>query len=303
LPRSWGRGPALTPSAPCSTPTLPPDHVLGNCFFPSAQVISHDACRQLMARTGRQNLARAKRDTPALAEVELRLPDMTFQRQMHLRLGERHMRLIHTPGHSPDAIAVFALGDKVLVTGDTVMPVPYIAAGNADQMRRALRTLLALKPDFVVQGHGDVLLRGEVQETVDASIAYLDAIVARVTELVARDGSPEELAEIDIESCGLSRIPLDGLVSRLHQDNLQALYRQLRAPACVTASMPQDGVPLAHPLADSSSRTSRRSAQSSSAVSAACSANRARGSWPSKTLAEASSSQRALMSVRITPST
>ncbi len=207
------------------------DHVLGNCFFPSAQVISHDACRQLMAGTGRRNLARAKRDTPALAEVELRLPDMTFQRQMHLRLGERHMRLIHTPGHSPDAIAVFALGDKVLVTGDTVMPVPYIAAGNADQMRRALRTLLALKPDFVVQGHGDVLLRGEVQETVDASIAYLDAIVARVTELVARDGSPEELAEIDIESCGLSRIPLDGLVSRLHQDNLQALYRQLRAPA------------------------------------------------------------------------
>jgi len=204
------------------------DHVFGNYLFPSAQVIAHDTCREMMERSGRAGLARAKRESPALAEVELRLPDMTFEKQMHLRLGHQHMRLFHTPGHSPDALGVFVLGDKVLIAGDTVMPVPYIVSGSVDGTRRVLQSLRALKPDFLVQGHGDVLLRGEVEETIDASLTYLDCAVSQVSELVARGAPPEAVREIDIESCGLSRIPLDGLVSRLHTDNLTALYRQMR---------------------------------------------------------------------------
>ncbi|NLG28244.1 MAG: hypothetical protein GX557_10050, partial [Chloroflexi bacterium] len=35
-----------------------------------------------------------------------------------------------------------------------------------------------------------------------------------------------KLKAIDIESCGKSRIPLDGLVSKLHLDNMLALYRE-----------------------------------------------------------------------------
>ncbi len=204
------------------------DHVFGNYLFPSAEVIAHDLCRQMMERSGRAGLARAKRESPALAEVELRLPDMTFQRQMHLRVGHRHMRLFHTPGHTPDALSVFVLGDKVLIAGDTVMPVPYIVSGSVDQMRRALLSLKAVKPDFLVQGHGDVLLRGEVDETIDAGLTYLDCAVRQVSDLVARGAPPEAVREIDIESCGLSRIPLDGLVTRLHAENLAALYREIR---------------------------------------------------------------------------
>ncbi len=205
------------------------DHVFGNYLFPGAQIIAHDACRELVARSGRQGLLRARRDNPSLAEVELRLPDITFQRQMHLRVGQRQLRLFHAPGHSPDGIAVLALGDKVLICGDAVMPVPYIVSGGLEPMRGTLRALKAVRPDFCVQGHGDVLLRGEVTEAIDANLAYLDSIEARVTDVLDRRGSSEELAAIDIEACGLSRIPLDGLVSRLHQENLQALYRRLGA--------------------------------------------------------------------------
>ena len=89
------------------------DHVYGAFLFEGAEVISHDATRDILLRVGEPMLARAKQTTPALAEVELRIPDITFERQMHLRLGDRHVRFFHTPGHSPDAISAYVLGDKL----------------------------------------------------------------------------------------------------------------------------------------------------------------------------------------------
>lgn len=203
------------------------DHIYGTYLFPSAQVIAHDECRRILQTVGPVTLAKAKRETPALKEVALRLPDMTFQREMHLQLGHRQLHLFHTPGHTSDGISVFVVGEKALIAGDAVMPVPHISGGNVAQLKGSLLQFRRLKPSFVVQGHGDVLLRGEISETLLASRKYLDAIETQVAALVARGASPRELADIDVESCGLSRIPLDGLVSRLHIDNLAALYRKM----------------------------------------------------------------------------
>jgi len=41
------------------------------------------------------------------------------------------------------------------------------------------------------------------------------------------DGDIEALRRIDIESCGKSRIPLNGLVQDLHEANLYTLYQQM----------------------------------------------------------------------------
>ncbi len=204
------------------------DHTYGTSVFGSAECIAHEKCRQILATRGAASLARAKRESPAFADVQLRIPDLTFRREMHLRLGQQHLRLFHLPGHSPDGIGVYATGAKALIASDLMMPVPYIARGNIEQMRHSLRTIAAMEPDFVVQGHGDVLLRGEVVETVDQSLHYLDAIDTRTQEIVDQGRPPEALREIDIESCGLSRIPLDGLVSDLHLANLVSLYKTKR---------------------------------------------------------------------------
>ncbi len=40
---------------------------------------------------------------------------------------------------------------------------------------------------------------------------------------------PESVAEIDIEQCGKSRIPLNGLVQQLHEANLLHLYDLMTA--------------------------------------------------------------------------
>jgi cyclase len=205
------------------------DHIYGTYLFGGAEVIAHDACRDMLTRLGPASLARAKQQTPALAQVELRLPDMTFDAEMHVHLGHRHLHLMHTPGHTPDSISVFETTERMLSAGDLVMPVPHIVAGDVGQFRASLLRIQALEPDFVVQGHGDVLLRGEVGEMVEGHLGYLDAITEQVGNLVAVDAPPRDLQKIDIEACGLSRIPLDGAVSRLHLDNLIHVYRTMTA--------------------------------------------------------------------------
>ncbi|MBN1583044.1 MAG: hypothetical protein JXA89_20215, partial [Anaerolineae bacterium] len=77
------------------------------------------------------------------------------------------------------------------------------------------------------QGHGEVILRGEVGSRLDEGVAYLEKIRGIVSKVIAKGKPRASLLEIDIESCGLSRIPLNGLVQQLHTANLLALYDRM----------------------------------------------------------------------------
>jgi hypothetical protein len=78
-----------------------------------------------------------------------------------------------------------------------------------------------------VQGHGEVILRGEVEVVVEASLKYLNTIEKKVAKAVKSGKGKESLQRIDIESCGLSRIPLNGLVQQIHEANLVTLYERM----------------------------------------------------------------------------
>jgi len=205
------------------------DHVYGTYLFKGATVIAHERCRQLLKRFGENSLRQAKLETPELAEVELCLPSVVFNGELTLRLGGKSVQLMLMPGHTADSIVAYVKEDKILFAGDAVMPVPYIVWGDPDDMLRSFQAMMSLNIENLVQGHGDVLLRGEVQETLKTGITYLQEIKRRVREVVETGQPPEALRRISIEACGKSRIPLGGLVSRLHQANLEALYRRYMA--------------------------------------------------------------------------
>ena len=203
------------------------DHVYGNYLFEGAKVIAHQLCRQALEKHGERDLDAAREQIPDLSEVQLRLPSVTFTKELTLRLGNKTLRLMHTPGTTLDSIVVHVREDKVLFAGDTVMPVPYIIDGDRLELMESLRRIGKLSLDNIVQGHGGVILRGEVKGTLRSSIAYLEIIYEKVREKVEAGALRDELREIGVERCGKSRIPLDGLVQDLHQANLMALYDQL----------------------------------------------------------------------------
>lgn len=200
------------------------DHTYGSYMFPEAELISHRICRQILEKVGAESLAQAKAQTPALAQVKLRIPQLVFETDLLLRLGEKTIHLMHVPGHTPDGVMVHIREDKALIASDLITPVPLIAQGELETMVDSLNEVHNLNLENVVQGHGGVLLRGEIEETVDANIAYLRCVEEQVQAHIDKGLPRSDVKRVALETCGKSRIPLGGLVQRLHETNLVYLY-------------------------------------------------------------------------------
>jgi glyoxylase-like metal-dependent hydrolase (beta-lactamase superfamily II) len=205
------------------------DHTLGASLFKDVPVIAHSLCRDLLVERGPQALARAREQNPELAEVSLRLPDIVFDGgELSVRLGNKQLTLSHLPGHSADVVSVYLKDEKILFATDVVTPVPIVVDGEPRQLIESLKRVKSFSLENIVQGHGEMILRGEINESINSNINYLNRIMALVAGLI-RDREPREAVRgYSVESCGKSRIPLHGLVQQFHMANLHGLYDRMR---------------------------------------------------------------------------
>lgn len=217
------------------------DHVYGSCFFPQAELVAHEQCRAMLIEFGIKGLAEAKEHTPELRTIEVRLPKLVFSEGMVLRLGGKTIHIIHSPGPSPEVCAVNVREDKVLFASDLMMPVPLIATPSSDipAYKRSLLNLHDHNLECIVQGHGDILLRGEVTSSIESSIKYLDDIQVVVERLMAEGATKHDLLRHDVEQFDRSRIPMGGLVQQFHANNLLFLWEKARAEQRRQKNMPR----------------------------------------------------------------
>jgi cyclase len=205
------------------------DHTTGTSFFPDAQVISHALCRQILDERGRDSLARFKSTSPDMDEVKLVLPQIVFSSGVfNFYLGNKSFQLWSTPGHSPDSIVCLLKDDRILFAADTLMPLPYFVDGSYDDFLVTLDRLRGGSYENVVQGHGEVILRGEVEEKIQNDVEYLHKLRDAVDDALTSRSSDKALNAITPERCGKSRILLHGAVDHLHRNNVVALAAQRR---------------------------------------------------------------------------
>ncbi len=208
------------------------DHTNGNYLFPEAEVIGHWQTREKLSTIGVAALEKAKPQMPELAEIDVRLPTILVdQGPLYLQLGRKTLQLFHTPGHSSDSLSVLLREDKILFSGDMMMPLPQIVDGDIDDEIRSLNLIPPLNLENVVQGHGEIVLRGEIDDAVRANLKYLDLLRKKVDALVKKNRPRDEVRAIEIESCGKNRIALNGLVVQLHTANALSLYDRLSSAA------------------------------------------------------------------------
>jgi cyclase len=151
----------------------------------------------------RANLGHLLRDLehgiPELKKVKLDPPDLTFDREMTIRLGKREVRVFH-PGHANtagDAI-VWVPDAKVLVTGDLVVqPTPYATNAYPAEWIVAMEKIRSFDAAAIVPGHGPVQRDWKYVDSVTEMLRF---VVAQAAAAV-RDGLTidEAKARIDLE--------------------------------------------------------------------------------------------------------
>lgn len=217
------------------------DHSWGNCFFPGAMVIAHTQCRQKLLTIGQESLIEARKQNPNLRRLKLVLPHLTFDESyLILRVGKKTLTMFPLPGPCSDNIGILVEEDRVLFSGDAFMPLPYIVDGNIDDTTSSLKKIGKMGLENIVPGHGDIILRGEIEGAVKENLYYLSAIRKVVRKASRRKYPNDILREFGVETCGKSRVLIGGLAEELHRRNLRALYRQLYGEAPRSSPLDED---------------------------------------------------------------
>ena len=76
--------------------------------------------------------------------------------------GDQPLRVLHTPGHSPDHLAFFHEPSRVVFTGDLVVPgssvmIHWSRGGNLADYMATLERLLSLEPSRLLPAHGAIV--------------------------------------------------------------------------------------------------------------------------------------------------
>lgn len=204
------------------------DHTWGNNVFKNALILSSDLTLEMMEDKGAPSLEAAKLQNPVYKNVSLRYPSLTFASGMiGIQIGRKTLKIIPLPGHSKDGVGILIVEDRVLFAGDLLMSLPYFVDGDIDEMITSMKSLQGQGLENVVQGHGDIILRGEVDSIIDENVTYLEKVRSIVTEAHEQAFPLDLIEKSDIESCGKSRILLDGVAPSLHYQNMIHLYKKM----------------------------------------------------------------------------
>ncbi|HWA59325.1 MAG TPA: MBL fold metallo-hydrolase [Gemmatimonadales bacterium] len=100
--------------------------------------------------------------------VHIVLPDLTFDKEVTLHLGQREIRVISFgAGNTRGDAVIYLPREKIAAVGDLVVyPVPFIYGGFPASWVRVLQSVRDLAPAIIVPGHGPVM----------RDFAYLDQV-------------------------------------------------------------------------------------------------------------------------------
>jgi cyclase len=115
-------------------------------------------------------------------------PDVTFEHEMTIDLGNREVQLKHLGrGNTRGDALAFLPKEKILITGDLLdYPVPYFFGGYPEEQIATLQRMSLLDAQTIVPGHGDVL-----HDTVylHQEIDLISTVVAEVKRAIYHLGS------------------------------------------------------------------------------------------------------------------
>ncbi len=138
------------------------DHIVGNAFFPGT-VIAQAGTAERFARVLtpfapiRDHLLHIDpKGAEMLANYVPRPPQIVFERQLTLHLGDHTLELRHAPGHVPNGTWVYVPQERTVFTGDNIIngAPPFFHSAVPSSWLETLDALAKLDVQHIIPGHG-----------------------------------------------------------------------------------------------------------------------------------------------------
>ncbi|MCD4733533.1 MBL fold metallo-hydrolase [bacterium] len=201
----------------------------------TAPLIAQRLCRETLSREYGMIARR-----PAKIDFSAQLnPQLLVDRELTLRVGKRKLRLIHSPGHSPDSLILFEPEERLAIVGDNLLAgsspdkpaLPYFFWGDPWKLVGVLERLRELDCRRIVPGHGAVLTGVQVEQALVGNLSYLRRLFELTADLPriplpanADEPSPEWLEAVPLVELLPDSSP-PPWVRRMHELNLLALQK------------------------------------------------------------------------------
>lgn len=127
--------------------------------------------------------------------TEYRYPDLTYSAEFTVEAGGTTLALRHEKGETDDHTVTWLAQRRVLCCGDLfIWASPN--AGNPQKVQRyplewaqALRRMVALRPEYLLPGHGlPVIGAGRVEQALTDTAELLEALVGQTLEIMNGGG-------------------------------------------------------------------------------------------------------------------
>lgn len=168
-------------------------------------------------------------------DARLALPDLTFDRELTIRLGGRVVQLMaFGPGNTAGDAVVYVPDAKVVATGDLVVaPTPFAYDSFVLEWPAAMRRLMAIDAAVIVPGHGPVMRDWAHARMVTV---LLESVGAQVKSAAAKGLSLEDTRKaVDVSELRARMIGADPILARNFDQfflapAVDAAYRHVQEP-------------------------------------------------------------------------
>lgn len=97
-------------------------------------------------------------------------------------VGNVRLRILETPGHSSDGLALHLEDEGILIVGDYLSPLEIPFVENLEAYQKTLKRFIKYLPDIkiVIPGHGPQLTPAEASKIAEADLEYLEMLEKEV---------------------------------------------------------------------------------------------------------------------------
>ncbi|QPJ60798.1 MAG: MBL fold metallo-hydrolase [Candidatus Nitronauta litoralis] len=135
------------------------EHTFGNAAFEGAQIVmTAQAGKTMLNSPGDRERKKWEKKHPG-SKIRALEPNLTFQKELGIKLGKYYLRLIHPPAsHTSGDLYIYIASYRVIITGGMVVAeqIPDMREASISNWIEALRKMEDLDAEIIIPGNGPV---------------------------------------------------------------------------------------------------------------------------------------------------